>query len=233
MHRVLYELSSHTKRKCAPQKGQALKWRKPPNACWLRLRAVTPIFIASTLTTWLVFFKMPAHLGKVLLLLPATFGHEASHWLVALVTGCNPGFPNLWPRRHANGWVLGTVNFRPHIGLAAMVALAPLLALLPALIFGLDLLVETLQSKGLSEVEIELVCGLIAGYSAHSVLPSSTDWIVALRDPLGLVLVLTLAALEMALASCAWLPISTFGQIQQMFGYDLYAACRPISVFLR
>ena len=176
---------------------------------------------------------MPGHLGKVLLLLPATFAHELSHWLTALVTGCKPGFPNLWPRRQTHGWVLGTVNFTPHMGLAAIVALAPLLALLPALILGLEGLVAPLQNKGLTEREIALICGLIAGYSAHSVLPSSADWIVALRDPLGLILVLTVATLEVTLASCAWLPISIFGDLQQLLGHDLYAPCRPISGFFR
>jgi hypothetical protein len=58
--------------------------------------------------------------------LPFTIMHEASHFLVALLTGGRPSSFSIWPRRTANGWLLGSVTAVPTLLSAAPTALAPL-----------------------------------------------------------------------------------------------------------
>lgn len=63
-----------------------------------------------------------------LVLLPGTWLHEVSHWLVGLLLGARPTSFTLWPKREGNTWVLGSVGFtRLTIYNGAFVALAPLL----------------------------------------------------------------------------------------------------------
>ena len=111
--------------------------------------------------------------------LPATFAHELSHWVVALLTGCSPSFPSVWPRRQPNGGLqLGEVVFREKLHIAAWVALAPLYL---SLIAGWGLLV---RSPGDIFGE-EVVLGTVFGFLAWGSLPSSQDWSIAFRHPVG------------------------------------------------
>ena len=66
--------------------------------------------------------------GIALLSLPGTIAHELMHLVVGFVLRARPQGFSIWPRKTADGWVLGAVSFRS-IGLlnGAFVALAPLL----------------------------------------------------------------------------------------------------------
>jgi hypothetical protein len=65
-----------------------------------------------------------------LLSLPGTIAHELMHLTVGFLLQAKPQRFSIWPRRSAEGWMLGAVSFRS-IGLlnGAFVALAPLLLL--------------------------------------------------------------------------------------------------------
>jgi hypothetical protein len=117
--------------------------------------------------------------GVVLLNLPATLAHELSHWVVALVTGCRPSFPSVWPKRRPNGGLqLGEVSFQEKRHVAAWVALAPLGL---SLIAGWGLLVRSSGGVFLEEV----LLGTVFGFLAWGALPSGQDWSIAIRHPIG------------------------------------------------
>lgn len=116
--------------------------------------------------------------------LPATLVHELAHWSVALVTGCRPGIPSLWPKRLPSGaWQLGSVSFTARPGPGAWVALAPLFLGLAA-VWGLFVRDQT------GAVLQEALIGGVCGYLAWGSLPSSQDWAVAAKYPIGTVSVL-------------------------------------------
>lgn len=115
--------------------------------------------------------------------LPATVCHEMAHWLVALLTGSRPGIPSLLPRREGkNGWTLGSVQFHAKPFAAGLVALAPALLLAPLAWWGL--------SRAETAAVSEPLRGLLFGYLAWGAVPSSQDWAVALKYPLGTVVAL-------------------------------------------
>lgn len=134
---------------------------------------------------WLVLMNARGATRVIFLNLPATAAHELSHWVVALVTGCRPGFPSMWPSKQTDGsWVLGSVTFdeKPHV--SAAVALAPLAL---ALVAGWGILVRP-SGHNLSQ---EVWLGIVFGFMAWGAVPSRQDWSVALKHPLGMVSVLT------------------------------------------
>lgn len=124
--------------------------------------------------------------------LPATVAHELAHWLVAQVTRSRPGFPSLWPRRNEKGWVLGSVTFSASFWSAGLVALAPLLVLGPLSVWGL-----WLRAKG--QPADEFLAGVGFAYTLWGSIPSSSDWALAAKYPLGPIL-MTLALAVMARA---------------------------------
>lgn len=66
------------------------------------------------------------------LVLPGTFAHEGSHFLLGLVLGGQPASVTLIPHREGQGWVLGSVTFQNLRWYNVFfIGLAPLL-LLPA-----------------------------------------------------------------------------------------------------
>ena len=135
------------------------------------------LFRVRSSSTLLIFFN-----------LPSTFLHELSHWLVALITSSSPGFPSVWPRRSPGGWQLGSVKFRPKAWSAGWVALAPLVLLGPLSVWGLVRWEpETWAQAWLG--------GVFFAYTAWGSIPSLTDWVIALKYPLGTIQVLVLLAL--------------------------------------
>jgi len=128
-----------------------------------------------------------------LLRLPSTIAHELSHWAVALVLGCRPSGLSFVPRRQPdNSWRLGSVMFYPGTFSAGFVALAPLWVMGTASYWILWLRPVS------PALGTEVLAGLAGGIAAWAALPSSTDWHVALRYPVGTALLLIAFALVLA-----------------------------------
>jgi hypothetical protein len=108
-----------------------------------------------------------------LLSLPGTIAHELMHLIVGFVLGAKPQRLSLWPRRSADGWVLGAVSFRS-IGLlnGAFVALAPLL-LLPIAWLCLIYILVPLWVEG--QWGWWLLGGYLAATALFAALPSFQD----------------------------------------------------------
>lgn len=104
--------------------------------------------------------------------LPGTAGHEAAHWLVAVVLGGRPSFPSLIPQRTRYGWRLGSVEFAAGFVRAVPIALAPLL-LAPA---GLWWAGHFLPVSGGGWYAAH---AWVAGTLVLASLPSRRDWAVA------------------------------------------------------
>jgi len=108
-----------------------------------------------------------------LLSLPGTIAHELMHLVVGFVLQAGPQGFSLWPRRSADGWMLGSVSFR-NIGLlnGAFVALAPLL-LLPLAWLGLIYVLVPLWVEG--RWGWWLAAGYLAATALFAALPSFQD----------------------------------------------------------
>lgn len=136
----------------------------------------------------------PLYLARgILMVWPGVVAHELAHWIVALLTGCRPGMPNLWAKRNSDGSVtLGHVIFEARFFFSAWVGLAPLLILGPAALF----LVFTPINASFT---VAICNGVLSGYLAWGALPSSQDLKVALQDPAGLIAIILLGwAVHMA-----------------------------------
>lgn len=117
-----------------------------------------------------------------MLRLPSTALHELSHWGIALLTRSRPSPPSIIPKQMDNGgWQMGHVSFVPGRYTASAVAMAPLYLMGPA---GIALLVAAHQEGGFAGQT--LVMGLLAAYLLDGAMPSSTDFVIALKYPLGL-----------------------------------------------
>jgi hypothetical protein len=127
--------------------------------------------------------------SRILLGLPATMAHEAAHWVVALITGSRPGLPSIWPRREGDGWVLGSVQFVVYPRVAGVVALAPLWCLAP-----LAWWLVTGATSAADALWYQFALGILAGYCAVGSVPSTQDWYVALKYPIGSMAVLAVLA---------------------------------------
>lgn len=135
------------------------------------LLAALAVFLgASLLRGWLhAFFAVPA-----------TLLHEFSHYLVAYVTRSQPAPMDIVPRKVDDAWVLGSVRFHPGALSAAFVALAPLL-LLP-------LAWMSLPVDGGGAPAAQAWRGAFFAWCVLGAWPSRMDWEIALRYPLGLLL---------------------------------------------
>ena len=119
-----------------------------------------------------------------LFVLPGTFVHELAHWLIALLTGSRPGFPSIIPhKRDEGGWVLGSVTFRAGFLTAGLVALAPIYLMPP-----LAWLIYRVASDA-PDVAVQGGGGYLFAVLVLSAWPSRADLGIALRYPLGSVLV--------------------------------------------
>lgn len=154
---------------------------------------MTVIQLTAVLTWFGVTFARGAA-TRIFLGLPATMAHEAAHWVVALITGSRPGLPSIWPRREADGWVLGSVQFEVYPRVAGAVALAPLWCLAPPawwLVTGAPRPEDT--------VWYQFALGILAGYLAVGSIPSTQDWYIALKYPVGSLAVLAVLAMAVHL----------------------------------
>ena len=127
----------------------------------------------------LLLFTVRGTVKLVLLNLPSTVAHELAHWAVGVVTASSPSFPSLLPRQIGKGtWQLGEVSFLARNGYAAWVALAPLFLLL--VVFWV-----IFQRSASETLSVEAGWGIACGFLAWGSLPSSQDWSIALKYPLG------------------------------------------------
>jgi hypothetical protein len=105
--------------------------------------------------------------------LPGTLAHEFCHWLVALILGARPTFPNLIPKREGHAWRLGSVRASTNFLTVIPIALAPF-ALFPLGIwYAIHIMSPTVGWWYLLHV-------WIASTLLDSSLPSKQDWSVAL-----------------------------------------------------
>lgn len=131
---------------------------------------------------WLAFFTFVAvswagrqRMGP-LWLLPVTLTHELAHWSIAAVLGARPSFPNILPKKQSDGsWLLGSVTFSAGSWSAGAVGLAPLL-LIPVALWLVA--AESVQAS------------LLAGAFFAAARLSPQDWTIALKAPVGAIVVL-------------------------------------------
>lgn len=122
--------------------------------------------------------------------LPGVVAHELAHWLTALVCGGSPRSLSLIPRRLSDGsYALGSVTFHPRWFNGAVIALAPLWFIplvSAAIVYWVvpDLLLWQ-QFAALA----------LIGAALRGLLPSRTDWLIALRYPVGLLAAIGFAVL--------------------------------------
>lgn len=114
----------------------------------------------------------------IFLSLPGTILHELSHWVVAFVFGCKPSFPNIIPKKDGDCWILGSVTFVPGLISGGLAALAPLYLMWG---FAYWWYIDPLMLS----VVPDWAQGILTGVLLYSGLPSSTDWAMALRYPVG------------------------------------------------
>jgi hypothetical protein len=119
--------------------------------------------------------------------LPGTVLHELAHFMIALILGARPTFPDLIPRRTERGWQLGEVRFRPGPVRTVFVALAPLLLAPLALWWACAYLARA--DWPWYVLHVWIVAALL-----HACLPSRTDWRLAL-PALVVVAIIALVAL--------------------------------------
>lgn len=125
--------------------------------------------------------------------LPGTLAHELAHYLVAFITGSRPSPISLRLERKQGGWVLGSVRFTPGRLSAGFVALAPLY-LLPLLALALW---PSGDAAGTWSAAAQGYVFVMIGFSAA---PSSTDWAIASKYPLGTLAVLLAIGFGLATA---------------------------------
>jgi hypothetical protein len=132
--------------------------------------------------------------GIFFLALPGIFVHEFAHWLVAFVLRSTPSSFVLFPKKESpTAWVLGSVRFEPHWWSAGFVALAPAY-LVPMAAWLISRHVMGLNILG----------QMLGGYAVVTLLwsafPSAQDWRIAIRYPLGTLVLLGGCALAIKLA---------------------------------
>lgn len=140
-------------------------------------------FLATSLIMGIIHRRLSSS-GSFLALaycLPFTIMHELAHYAVALITGGRPSSFSVWPRKHGNGWVLGSVSSVPTILSAAPTALAPL----GWLVIGY--LVVVFRNNPALNMPDYLVVAVVYACSAACT-PSWQDIRVALGNPLSLIL---------------------------------------------
>lgn len=141
------------------------------------------IFTVAILCSFL-FARVTSGPLYFLAVFPGVLLHELAHFLVATVLYGQPGPIRLFPKKTPEGtWVLGSVEFFPSWWNAGFVALAPLY-ILPA--------VGWVLFREFHTGDIQDVClgGYLLACIGRGSVPSSADWNIAFRWPLGTVLVL-------------------------------------------
>jgi hypothetical protein len=114
---------------------------------------------------------------RAIFVLPGTFVHELLHLVVGLILNGKPVSISLWPRKVGHGqWVLGAVGFtNVRWYNAVFIAMAPLLAIVAALLF-------TPSFRGWAPHGADLQRWLIATPILAMCLPSTTDLKLTLKS---------------------------------------------------
>jgi hypothetical protein len=152
----------------------------------------TPAFLAGFSLGGALLVLSRGSVITFFLALPGIFAHEFAHWIVAFVLRSAPSSFVLFPRKESpTAWVLGSVRFEPHWWSAGFVALAPGY-LVPTAAWFISLHVMGLNMLG----------QMLGGYAVltllWSALPSGQDWRIAIRYPLGTLVLLGVCALMTA-----------------------------------
>jgi hypothetical protein len=114
---------------------------------------------------------------KAVVLFPGTFVHELLHLIVGLILNGKPVTFSLWPRKVGQRqWVLGAVGFTNLRWYnAAFIGMAPLLAIVLAMVMTPALIGWTLRMEDLQQ-------WLIAAPILSMCLPSATDCKISLKS---------------------------------------------------
>jgi len=115
--------------------------------------------------------------------LPGTAAHEFCHWLVGLVLGARPSFPNIVPERSGNAWRLGSVRSSPNILTLIPIAIAPIVLLPIGIWYATVVLVSATGWWWLFH-------GWITSTMLAASLPSRQDWSIAMPAIIGAMLLL-------------------------------------------
>ena len=117
-------------------------------------------------------------------LLPGVLAHELAHYLVALLARARPRPLSITPKRTTHGWQLGAVVFEPKAISAGFIALAPMYLLTP--------IAGWLCSTGCRAVGLGAIgIGYLVVTLLWGAIPSRADWGIALRYPIGTLMVLS------------------------------------------
>jgi len=130
----------------------------------------------------LMAFRLFSAWTSIILMLPGTLCHEATHWLVGMVTGARPMSFSIIPHR-VNGkrWRLGVVRFmHPTSRNRPLVGLSPLL-LLPCAWHLVEWQVRLPATQ-----EPSLWWAYLVAVAVLSAWPSAEDRKLALEDSSGL-----------------------------------------------
>ena len=138
--------------------------------------------LAIILASWGFFSWLASHrLGWLWWELPGVIVHELAHLLTALLLGGKPQSISIIPHKLADGsYRLGSVSFHPRWYNGALIALAPLWF---TPLVGAALLYWVIPQWQPWHQAVGLV---LMGAALRGVLPSRTDWGIALRYPFWL-----------------------------------------------
>ena len=114
-----------------------------------------------------------------LIALPSTFVHELAHFMFALVLNGKPSRISIFPKKSDNTWVMGYVKFEPSWYNGALIAMAPLIVNICLFLFLFNPGTPTGYPWW-----FPILCGFLVG----GLVPSKTDWGIALRYPFGFLL---------------------------------------------
>ena len=131
---------------------------------------------ALLILTWLVVMRSVRHSKwqVAVISLPGTFTHEALHGLVGFLLFAKPRSFSIFPKRHGDTWMLGSVGFANlNIWNAAPVAFAPFLMLGIGWLLFEHWMLPTFQ---MADYLIWVVSGYVTACSFFSCIPSATDF---------------------------------------------------------
>jgi hypothetical protein len=134
--------------------------------------AMPSILLVSAWFALLRYFRYSGY-GIALLAVVGTSLHEAAHFVVGFLLRAEPVSVNLFPKRSATGWTLGSVGFTGlNIFNSAFVAFAPLLLLVISwTVFTWWLVPAFVAGQYLSWC----IAGYVAACALFSSIPSGTD----------------------------------------------------------
>jgi hypothetical protein len=148
---------------------------------------LTPCFTLGLAFGGLTLYFIRGAVPLFFLTLPGVLAHELAHFTAAFVLRAAPKSLRLFPKREAEGiWSLGSVVCEARWWSAGIIALAPgfLVPLLAYLLFH--------HCAGWA-LWAQILAGYLTVTLLWSAFPSGQDWKIAIANPAGTLLVLTLA----------------------------------------